>query len=205
MVDSQFKSIQQVKQEDHISGLWGILSLTKRNKSKKVRLSFTEVVFNLWVMILWGQMTFSQGSISDTPGTVLKCCSFRKVENHPFTVFYVLFFIRYALYLDFKCCPLSSFPLWKPPIPPPFPLLTNPPSPASLSWHSPTLGHQAFTGPRASLPLMSDKAILCHHGSIHVYSLIGGLVPGSSRGTGWLTLLVLLWGCKPLQLLGSFL
>jgi hypothetical protein len=37
-----------------------------------------------------------------------------------------------------------------------------------------------------------------------VYSLIGGLVPGSSEGTGWLTLLILLWGCKPLQLLGSF-
>ena len=32
----------------------------------------------------------------------------------------------------------------------PLPLLTNPPTPASLSWHSPTLGHQAFTRPRAS-------------------------------------------------------
>ena len=31
------------------------------------------------------------------------------------------------------------------------PQLTNRPSPTSLSWHSPTLGHQAFTGPRASL------------------------------------------------------
>jgi hypothetical protein len=30
------------------------------------------------------------------------------------------------------------------------PLLTNPPKPASLSWHSPTLGHRAFTEPRAS-------------------------------------------------------
>jgi hypothetical protein len=29
-------------------------------------------------------------------------------------------------------------------------LLTNPPTPASLPWHSPTLGHRAFTAPRAS-------------------------------------------------------
>jgi hypothetical protein len=37
------------------------------------------------------------------------------------------------------------------------------------------------------LPLMSNKAILCHincwrYGSLHVYSLVGGPVPGSSRG-----------------------
>jgi len=51
---------------------------------------------------------------------------------------------------------------------------------------------------------MPNKAILCYicswsHGSVHVYSLGGGLVPGSS---GWLVLF--LWGCKPLQLLQSF-
>ena len=33
------------------------------------------------------------------------------------------------------------------------PLLTNPPTPDSLSWHSPTLGHRAFKGPRASSPI----------------------------------------------------
>jgi hypothetical protein len=38
-----------------------------------------------------------------------------------------------------------------------------------------------------------------------VYSLVGGLVHGSSGGTGWFISLFLLWGCKPLQLLGSFL
>jgi hypothetical protein len=37
------------------------------------------------------------------------------------------------------------------------------------------------------LPLMSNKAILCYicswsSGSLHVYSLVGGLVPGSSGG-----------------------
>ena len=44
------------------------------------------------------------------------------------------------------------FPLQKPPIPSPLPLLTNPHTPASLSQYSPTLGHWAFSGPRASPP-----------------------------------------------------
>jgi hypothetical protein len=33
-----------------------------------------------------------------------------------------------------------------------FRLLTNPLTPTSWSWNSPTLGHQVFTGPRASPP-----------------------------------------------------
>ena len=41
-------------------------------------------------------------------------------------------------------------------------------------------------------------------GSLHVYSLVGGLIPGSSGGIGWYILLFLLWGCKPLQSLGPF-
>jgi hypothetical protein len=58
------------------------------------------------------------------------------------------------------------------------------------------------------LPLMSNKAILCHicgwiHGFLFVYSLVGGLVPGSSGVSGWLILLFFLWVCKPLQLLQS--
>jgi hypothetical protein len=37
------------------------------------------------------------------------------------------------------------------------------------------------------IPLMTNKAILCYicgwsHGFLHVYSLVGGLVPGSSGG-----------------------
>jgi hypothetical protein len=60
------------------------------------------------------------------------------------------------------------------------------------------------------LPLKINKAILCYicswsHGSLHVYSLVGGLVPGSSGGLGWFILLFLLCGCKPHQQLGSFL
>ena len=59
-------------------------------------------------------------------------------------------------------------------------------------------------------PLMPDKVILCYlcgwsHGSLHMYSLVGGLVTGSSGESssgvsGWLILLFFLWGCKPLQL-----
>jgi hypothetical protein len=48
--------------------------------------------------------------------------------------------------------PFHRFPS-NPPYSIPTPLLTNPPSPASLSWHFPTLGHQAFSGPSASPPI----------------------------------------------------
>jgi hypothetical protein len=90
------------------------------------------------------------------------------------------------------------------------PLITNPHTPTSFSWHSPTLGHRAFTGTRASPPIgnWQDHPLL-HMGLepcvFHVYSLVAGLVPGSCGGTGWFILLFLLWGCKPLQLLQSFL
>ena len=36
----------------------------------------------------------------------------------------------------------------KSPYPLPLPLLTNPPTLTSWLWHSSTLGHRAFTGPR---------------------------------------------------------
>ena len=117
--------------------------------------------------------------------------------------FFSLHFIGYFLYLHFKCYPPS----------PCFyeaaPLHTHPLLPLSpgipLHWG---IEHSQDQGPL--LPLMNDKVILCYicswsHGSLHVYSLVGGLVPGSSGGIGWFILLFLLWGCKPLQLLRSFL
>ena len=57
------------------------------------------------------------------------------------------------------------------------------------------LGHQAFTGARASPSTDARQG----HGSLNVYSLVGGLVPGIPGGSGWLILLFFLWGCKPLQ------
>ena len=72
----------------------------------------------------------------------------------PAHFFFIIF--TYLHYLHFKCCPLSWFPLWKPSIFfPPF-LLTNPLTPTSRQWHSPTLGHRDFTGPRDS-PSIDDQ------------------------------------------------
>jgi hypothetical protein len=53
------------------------------------------------------------------------------------------------------------------------------------------------------LTMMPDNAVLCYicsgsHEPTHVYSLIGGLVPGSSRVSGWLIWLFFLWGCLTL-------
>jgi hypothetical protein len=44
-------------------------------------------------------------------------------------------------------------PPGKLPIPFSHSLFTYSLNPASLSWHSPPLGHQAFTGPKAFLPI----------------------------------------------------
>ena len=57
----------------------------------------------------------------------------------------VFIFIRYFLYLHFKCYPESS-------LYPPVALLPYPPTPTSWPWHSPVLGHIKFARPRASLP-----------------------------------------------------
>jgi hypothetical protein len=58
-------------------------------------------------------------------------------------------FIGYFLYLHFKCYPLSTFTLWKPPIPPPPPLSMRVSPQPSTHPHLPTL---AFPYTRASNP-----------------------------------------------------
>ena len=119
-----------------------------------------------------------------------------------------VFIIRYCLYLHFKCYLLS----WFPPLPVPgnplphslFPCfyegvsLIGLPCPGIL----PHWGIELSQDQGSLLPLMFFKAILCYlciwsHGSLHVYCLVGGLVPGSSGISGWLILLFFLWGCKP--------
>ena len=124
--------------------------------------------------------------------------------------FLKIIFIRYFLYLHFKFYPLSSFPLPKHPIPflsscsltHPFPL----PCPGiPLNW-----GIEPSQDQGPLLSLISHKSILCYicswsQGFLHVYSLVGGLVPGSSGSTRWFILLFHLWGCKPLQRFGYFL
>ena len=84
----------------------------------------------------------------------LRMCE--KVTWKPLIFFLFLFFIRYFPYLHFKCYPLSSFPLRKLPISSSSPCSPTHPLPFSLSWHSLLLGHQAFTGPRAS-PLIDAR------------------------------------------------
>jgi hypothetical protein len=88
--------------------------------------------------------------------------------------------------------------------------INNPPIPSVWSQNSPTLEHQAFTELRASSPIGDWQSHPLLHmqlesGFLHVYFLVGGLVPGSPGGTGWFILLFLLRGCKLVQFLGSFL
>jgi len=59
------------------------------------------------------------------------------------------------------------------------------------------------------LPLMPDKTILCYicswsHGSPHEYSLVGGLVSGSSGVSGWLIMLFFLWVANPFSFFSPF-
>jgi hypothetical protein len=109
--------------------------------------------------------------------------------------------------LHFNCYPLSWFVFQKSPI------LSYPLSPCSsthpLPLPCPGIPLYWIIKPSQDqgslLPLMSSKAILCcicswSHGSLHVYSLVGGLVCGISGGSEWFILLILLWGCKLLTL-----
>ena len=101
----------------------------------------------------------------------------------------------------------------------------SPPIPASMRMfpHLPTHSHlptlefpytEASSQPSEDqgslLPLMPNKTILCYMcswslGSLHVYSLVSGLVPGSSVGGWWgvrlVGIVVLPMGFEPLQLL----
>ena len=52
------------------------------------------------------------------------------------------------------------------------------PPPSHLQTLHSTLGRRAFTGPRASPPIDDQQG----HALLHVYSLVGGLVPGTSGG-----------------------
>ena len=116
-----------------------------------------------------------------------------------------LFFIYISNVIPFPHFP-SENPLSHPssPCSPTHPLTLSCPG-ISLHW-----GIEPSQGQGPLLSLMTNKIILCYIcswslESLHVYSLVGGLIPGSSGGTGWFILLFLLWSYKPLQLLQSFL
>jgi len=120
------------------------------------------------------------------------------------------FFIYTSNIIPLPCFP-SRHPLSHPPAPASMRVLPHPPTlpPPPLPWQPPTLGHQAFPGPRASLPIdVRQGHPLLHtgrrHGLPHVYSLVGGLVPGSSGGSGWLMMLFFLWVANPFSSYSPF-
>jgi hypothetical protein len=119
-----------------------------------------------------------------------------------FGVFCFLFLLVFVLDISFNyisnVIPFSGYP------PPKKNSLSFPPASMRVTpSHSylPTLAFP-YTG---ALSLHKTKG-LCYicswsHGSPHVYSLVGGLLPGSSGKSGWLILLFFLWVYKYLQLL----
>ena len=108
---------------------------------------------------------------------------------------------NYFMCLHFKCYPPSWSPLQETPIPSSSPLSIR-----GFS-HTPTLPHpasilllQGIKPPQdkaSPLPLMPDEAVLCYicnrsHGLAHVYSFVGGLLPGGSERSSSLILLFFL-------------
>ena len=86
----------------------------------------------------------------------------------------IFFIINHSICLHLKCYPTSWLLLHKPPIPhlpsPPSPLplggcSPHPLSPDPLLQHPPMLGHQTFTGPRASPPIDDRQG----HPLLHMY------------------------------------
>ena len=136
----------------------------------------------------------------NSQGTFKKMCLSFYVN-----IYYCYYYIRYFLYLHFKYYPLSPPPnrLYYPTSPcfyegvPPATYLIPPPSPGILQ-HSgiePSKGLSSCWCPiRPSSATYAAVAM----GSLHVYSLVGGLIPGESRVSGWLILLFFLWVRKPL-------
>jgi len=139
---------------------------------------------------------------------VFVTCYFQNLGGF-FQIF--IFLLDIFIYIS-NVNPFPSFPSIIPLSHPPssmrvFPRPTThpflPPCPGiPLHWQGVVGGVQPWLNQGPLLPLVPNRDILwmlsgciCSwsHGSVHVYSLGGGLFPGSS---GWLVLLFL-WGCKP--------
>ena len=94
---------------------------------------------------------------------------------------------------------LSPF-LVSPPKPPyllHLPQITNPPTPTSWPWLSPTLGHRAFTGLKASPPIDDQLGHTLLHIQVEPYIpscviLYWWFSACELRGIGWFILLFLL-------------
>jgi hypothetical protein len=147
------------------TSLQGLVTSTQKlkikNKRKKIKRQTSDVICRL-SLTSQVMLTFNYERTGTLVGLNSFSFLFRFNLLFKFKCFFILqfyfsvsfllfFFLGYFLYLHFKCYPLSCFPLQNPPIPSPLPLLTNPPTLPSWPWHSPILGHRAFTGPMASL------------------------------------------------------
>jgi hypothetical protein len=122
----------------------------------------------------------------------------------PVPLFFFEFFIGYFIYLHSKCYLPSQFPLRNP--------LTLSPASMTVLPHLPTLSCLSIltfpypgrlhrtkgSPPRNPLLYIQLEPLV-----LPVYSLVGGLVPGSFGESGWLVLLFFLWSCRLLQLLQS--
>jgi hypothetical protein len=114
-----------------------------------------------------------------------------------------IFFIYISNVICFPALPSDQTPFHFPSpcfyegVPTPtHPLLTSCPG-IPLHWGIKSSEDQGPLQPLISEAIFYFKC----HGSLHMYSLFGGLVSGSSGVSGWLILLFLLYDFKPLQLL----
>ena len=117
------------------------------------------------------------------------------------------FFIEYLFICISNVIPFPGTPSGNPIYHPPSPCLYEGASQPTYPLLPSHTGIPLYWGIEPSqdqgllLPLMFSKTILSYicnwsHGSLHEYSLVCGLVPGSSGWSGWSILLCFLWGCK---------
>jgi hypothetical protein len=121
-------------------------------------------------------------------------------------IFNIFSFFIACFYL-FAFQTLSPFPVS--PLQTPYPIsptpdsmsvLPYPPTHNSQPWHSPTLGHLAFTGPRASPSIDARLGHPLLHMQLEPWvppcvHFGWWLSPGKSAGSDWWILLFFLWDC----------
>ena len=109
-----------------------------------------------------------------------------------FSLFYfVCFFLDIFFTYISNVIPFSGFSSENPLSPPHFPCSPTHPLPLPSSGVPLHSGIKLSQDQGPVLPLMTNKAILCcicswSHGFLHVYSLVGGLVPGHSGEGIWM-------------------
>jgi hypothetical protein len=124
-------------------------------------------------------------------------------------IFSLFTFQMLSTFLVPPLCPVKThYPITPPPAS--MSVFPHPSTPAFLPSNYPPLGYWVFTGPKASPPIDAWPG----HPLLHMWlepwvppCLLFGwwFSPWELWGPVWLILLFFLWGCKPLQLLQSFL